>query len=226
MLKGFDPTRTRYQLLISLAGKICHLWFSTCRVKIIGRPVYERYVSGDANVVAATWHRGAIFLVWFFGRFHPMIMFSRSRDGELITRMAEQFGVIPTRGSSSRGGRKAWRGMLTFLSGPGHRKAATVADGPRGPRCVAKKGMIVLAKEAGVPLLPIAVSAHPAFTLRKTWDKTLIPLPFSRVTVVFREPWNILKNLGRDELELWRQTVEETLNEMMHQADADTGYRE
>jgi len=181
---------------------------------------------GKVKVVAATWHRGAIFLVWFLGKFHPMIMFSRSRDGELITRLAEQFGVIPIRGSSSRGGKDAWRGMLDFLSGPSPRKAATVLDGPRGPRCVAKKGMVVLAKEAGVPLMPIAVSACPALTLKKTWDRTLIPLPFSRVTVIFREPWNIPKKLSRQELELWRRTVEGTLNEMMHEADADTGYKE
>jgi lysophospholipid acyltransferase (LPLAT)-like uncharacterized protein len=91
---------------------------------------------------------------------------------------------------------------------------------------VAKQGMIVLAKEAGVPLMPIAVSAHPALTLKKTWDKTIIPLPFSRTTVVFREPWKIPKNLSREEVELWRQTVEVTLNDMMHEADADTGYKE
>jgi lysophospholipid acyltransferase (LPLAT)-like uncharacterized protein len=226
MLKGFDSSKIRFRVLIYVAARICHIWFSTCRVKIIGNQFHERYSVGKAKVVAATWHRGAIFLVWFFGKYHPMIMFSRSRDGELITKLAEQFGVIPIRGSSSRGGKEAWQGMLEFLSGPSPRKAATVPDGPRGPRCVAKKGIIVLAKEAGVPLMPIAVSAHPALTLKKTWDKTLIPLPFSRVTVIFREPWNIPKNLSREELELWRTTVEGALNEMMHEADSDTGYKE
>jgi lysophospholipid acyltransferase (LPLAT)-like uncharacterized protein len=226
MLKGFDPSKVRYRLLIDVAAKILHIWFSTCRVKIIGRPFHERYSMGEVKVVAATWHRGAIFLVWFFGKFHPMIMFSRSRDGELITKLAEAFGVIPIRGSSSRGGKEAWRGMLDFLSGPSPRKAATVPDGPRGPRCVAKKGMIVLAKEAGVPLMPIAFSAHPAFTLRKAWDRTIIPLPFSRITVIFREPWDIPKELTREELESWRQQVEVTLNDMMNEADADTGYKE
>ena len=68
------------------------------------------------------------------------------------------------------------------------------------------------------------VSAYPAITLKKTWDKTMIPLPFSRVTVVYREPWIIPKNTGTRELERYRNKVEDTLNSMMQEADADTGY--
>jgi len=175
--------------------------------------------------VGATWHRGAIFLVWFFRNIHPMIMFSRSKDGELFARFAEKIGVIPIRGSSSRGGDAALRSMIKFLSGPGVRKAATVLDGPTGPRCIAKKGMIALAMEAGVPLLPIMVSAYPAITLKKTWDKTMIPLPFSRVVVMYRRPWHIPKDLDSEQLEVLREDVEETLNKMMQELDRKTGYK-
>jgi lysophospholipid acyltransferase (LPLAT)-like uncharacterized protein len=70
------------------------------------------------------------------------------------------------------------------------------------------------------------VSAYPAITLRKTWDKTLIPLPFSRITVIYRKPWRVPRALGASEMEVWRQRVEETLNDMMSEADADTGYRD
>jgi lysophospholipid acyltransferase (LPLAT)-like uncharacterized protein len=226
MLKRLDPHKTGYRLLIDLATRLLNLWFSTCRIKIVGTALHHRYVAGKEKVVGATWHRGAIFLIWFFRRARPMVMFSRSRDGELIAQFAENLGIIPVRGSSSQGGREALEAMKAFFAGPGNRKGATVLDGPRGPRCVAKKGMIVLAKEAGVPLLPIMVSAHPAVTLKKTWDRTLIPLPFSRVTVIYREPWKIPKGLPNKELETWRQKVEATLNDMMGEADADTGYRD
>ena len=213
-------------LIISAGSKILNLWFSTCRVKIMGKEYHDRYAIGEGGAVGATWHRGAIFLVWFFRKIRPMIMFSRSGDGDLFAGFAEKIGVIPIRGSSSRGGPKAFKGMIEFLAKSGIRKAATVLDGPRGPRYVAKKGMIVLAKEAGVPLIPIMVSAYPSITLKKTWDRTMIPLPFSRVTVIYREPWHIPKNLNGHDLELLRQDVEKTLNEMMHQADRDTGYKE
>jgi len=224
MKKSLHRKKFRNWLITSIGSKILNLWFSTCRVKIIGKEIHDHYAMGEGGVVGATWHRGAIFLVWFFRKIHPMIMFSRSGDGDLFAGFAEKIGVIPIRGSSSRGGPKALKGMKEFLTGPGVRKTATVLDGPRGPRCVAKKGMIVLAKEAGVPLLPVMVSAYPAITLKKTWDKTLIPLPFSRVTVIYREPWHIPENLNGNDLKILRQDVEKTLNEMMHQADSDTGY--
>jgi lysophospholipid acyltransferase (LPLAT)-like uncharacterized protein len=224
MLKRFDPKKLKYRLAIDIATTIIHIWFSTCRIRIIGKEIHDRHVLGNKKFVGATWHRGAIFLVWFFRKLHGMIMFSQSRDGEIMARFAENLGMAAARGSSSRGGQEALREMLAFLAGPGPRKAATVLDGPRGPRCVAQKGMVFLAKEAGLPLLPIMVSAHPAITLKKTWDKTMVPLPFSRVTVVYRDFWTIPKELTREELEGWRQTVETTLNEMMREADADTGY--
>ncbi len=214
------------RIVAGFGARVLKLWFATCRLTIVGREIYERYGLGEGGTVGATWHRGAIFLVWFFRRIHPMIMFSRSRDGDLLAGFAERLGVIPVRGSSSRGGGEALRKMTEFLSGPGLRKAATVLDGPRGPRCVAKKGMIVLAREAGVPLVPIMVSAHPAITLRKTWDRTLIPLPFSRAVVMFGEPWTIPRDLSGGDLEALRQEVEDTLNAMMREADRMTGYQE
>jgi lysophospholipid acyltransferase (LPLAT)-like uncharacterized protein len=77
-----------------------------------------------------------------------------------------------------------------------------------------------------VPFLPLIMSAYPAITLKKTWDKTLIPLPFSRVTVMYRPPWQIPEDMDAEGLEQLREEVESTLNDMMREADADTGYRE
>jgi lysophospholipid acyltransferase (LPLAT)-like uncharacterized protein len=221
-----SPLRSiRTRLLVTAASAALRLWFGTCRVRIKGGRWYDRYIAGPDKVVGATWHRGAIFLVWFFRRQRPMIMFSRSRDGDLFAAFAARLGVVPVRGSSSRGGREALVQMAHFLKRPGPQKAATVLDGPRGPRYLAKKGMILLAMEAGVPLLPIMVSARPAFTLEKAWDKTMIPLPFSRVTVSFREPWQIPADLSEAKLEALRQEVERTLNHMMAELDRETGYR-
>lgn len=214
------------RFIISLAAKMLNLWFSTCRVKIVGQDLHDRYITGEGGLVGGTWHRCAIFLVWFYRNVHPMIMFSQSKDGDLLAGFAERLGVIPIRGSSSRGGQEALEAMKEFLNHPGVRKTATVLDGPRGPRCEAKKGMIVLAKEARVPFLPLIMSAHPAITLKKTWDKTLIPLPFSRITVIYRQPWIIDPDIDDEHLEKLRDEVERTLNEMMRKADADTGYQE
>ena len=215
---------SRQKFFISLGTFILRAWFATCRITIVGEEIHERIFTGNESLVGATWHRGAIFLVWFFRKLRPMIMFSRSKDGEIIASYAEKLGVIPIRGSSNKGGREALRHMVAHLEKPGG-IAATVLDGPKGPRYVAKKGMIVLAMKARAPLVPIIVSAHPAITLKKTWDKTMIPLPFSRVTVMYDHPWLPPPKMDSRQLEAATQTVEAKLNGMMALADRRTGYK-
>ncbi len=220
----FFTRERRDRLIVQLGSILLRLWFSTCRIRIVGRDVHNAFVKGEGPGVGATWHRNAIFLVWFYGKFRPMIMFSKSKDGALLAGFAKKVGVIPVRGSSSRGGRDAMREMLHHLRGPGSPKAATVLDGPQGPRFVAKKGMLVLARMSGAPLIPMMISARPAVTLKKAWDRTLIPLPFSRVIVIYRPPWQVPPDLDNDGLDRLCTEVESTLNAMMREADTMTGY--
>lgn len=216
--------KIRNFFIIYVGSLILKLWFSTCSIRIIGREYHDNYILAHQKMVGATWHRGAVFLVWFFRKAHPMIMFSRSKDGELLAGFAEKIGIIPIRGSSGNGGREALDGMLAHLNAPGNNKAATVLDGPTGPPYVAKKGMIVLAKNTGIPLLPIMVSATPALTFSKAWDKAILPLPFSKVIVSYRKPWEVPADISEEELELLRGEVETTLNEMRIELDQETGY--
>lgn len=213
------------QILVYWATLILRVWFATCRITVVGRDVHERFILGDEKLVGGTWHRGALFLVWFYRRVRPMIMFSRSRDGELIAGYAENLGVLAVRGSSSRGGAAVLRTMIRFLRASGPRKAATVLDGPRGPRFVARPGMLQLARNAGVPFIPLVMSAAPAITLTGTWDHTMIPLPFSRVAVVYGRPLTIGADVRGPRLEEKRREVETTLNRLRREADRLVGYR-
>jgi lysophospholipid acyltransferase (LPLAT)-like uncharacterized protein len=221
-----DPVPDRKtRLITTLAAMVVNAWFSTCRVRIPDQEGHRRFVLSETSGVGATWHRGAIFAVWFFRKLHPLILFSRSKDGELIAEFARRLGVVPVRGSSSRGGREALREMVRFFSQPGVRRAGTVMDGPRGPRYVAKMGMIALAKLAGVPFVPVMVSAWPAITLKNTWDRTMIPLPFSKVVVLYGDPIHIPRDARGPALEALRLEVEKRLNDMRRQADRISGYR-
>lgn len=215
----------RRQILIYWATLILRFWFTSCRVTIVGQDVHERFILGNEKLVGGTWHRGALFLVWFFRRVRPMIMFSRSRDGELIARYAENLGARVVRGSSSRGGTAALRTMIRYLRRPGARKAATVLDGPRGPRFVAQPGMLQLARNAGVPFIPLAMSAAPTITLARTWDRTMIPLPFSRVVVSYGQPLTIGADVRGPRLEAKCREVEAILNRLRREADQLAGYQ-
>ena len=215
-------------LMARLVGKVvaplARIWFNTCRVTIINEQVYREYASNDTPVVVGTWHRAAIYFLYFFGWLHPMIMISQSKDGEILAQYTSAMGGVPARGSSSRGGREAMKQMQNHLSSGG-KACATVLDGPRGPAYVAKKGMIVLSKLTGSPFLPVIWSANRTLTIKNSWDKMVLPLPWSKVYIAFGDPIHIPSNISREEMENYRQMVEVRLNTMMAKVDRRCGYR-
>jgi lysophospholipid acyltransferase (LPLAT)-like uncharacterized protein len=126
------------------------------------------------------WHRCVLPAIWIFRKRNLAVMTSRSLDGEYIARVIRRFGYVPIRGSSSRGGPRAMLEMQTFVNKSGG--AAFTIDGPRGPRYVAKKGPIHLAKTTGAAITPFYVAVEKTWVLN-TWDGFVIPKPFSRVLV-------------------------------------------
>jgi hypothetical protein len=126
------------------------------------------------------WHRCVLSAAWIFRRRNLAVMTSRSLDGEYIARVIQRLGYVPIRGSSSRGGQRALLEMQTFVNQDGG--AAFTIDGPRGPRYVAKRGPIHLAKATGVAITPFYVAVANKWELN-SWDRFLIPVPFSRALV-------------------------------------------
>jgi lysophospholipid acyltransferase (LPLAT)-like uncharacterized protein len=209
--------------LIALVTLIIKIWFSTCRIKILHEDLHKEFFLGSRQFIGVSWHRASIFFCYFYGPFHPLVMFSRSKDGEYLARFAQKCGVIPLRGSSKRGGEKALIQMIRYLK-EGSRICSTVLDGPQGPRFKAKKGLLLLAKKTGVPLLPFMWSARNPMTLEKTWDKTMFPRPFSKVLVTYGPPLNIPVDCNDLEMEVFRQELENRLNAIMIEVDQLCGY--
>ncbi len=117
---------------------------------------------------------------WLYRNRQLAVMTSRSLDGEFIARVISRMGFLPVRGSSSRGGQRALLEMNQLLT-EGHSVAFTI-DGPRGPRNVAKKGPVLLSRISGVPVIAFYVAVEHAWVLN-TWDRLMIPKPFSRIYV-------------------------------------------
>ena len=99
---------------------------------------------------------------------------------------------------------------------------AVLADGPRGPARRAKPGVVALARGSGRPITPVAFSCRPAIRFR-SWDGTLLPLPFARVLVAFAEPIAAPNELTRPDRELIRTRVEDTLEALTHECDLSIG---
>ena len=135
--------------------------------------------------VYAFWHRCLLASAWRFRKHGIHILISRSFDGELIARTVARLGFVAVRGSSSRDGAAGLRNLQrAYLAG---NYCAITADGPRGPAQIAKPGVVQLAKLVDAAVGAIYVHPHSAWQVR-SWDRFLIPKPFSRVTVAWVAP--------------------------------------
>jgi lysophospholipid acyltransferase (LPLAT)-like uncharacterized protein len=135
--------------------------------------------------VYAFWHCCLLAGAWRFRNYGLNILISRSFDGELIARTVERLGFVAIRGSSSRDGAPGLRNMQrAYLAG---HYCAITADGPRGPSMVAKPGAAQLAQLVNTTVSACYIHPHRAWQLR-SWDRFLIPKPFSRVTVAWTRP--------------------------------------
>ena len=178
---------------------------------------FERCVwSGGTPVVLAFWHGRMLYFLHLYHRQRFTILVSRSRDGECVSRILQRFGVHVTRGSSSRGGAQA----LLEIARQVHRgyHAALTPDGPRGPRYEVQPGVVALAQQTGATILPVTYSARWKKVLR-SWDCFLVPLPFSRVVVIYGEPISVPAGASPAVFQAKRQEVEVRLRQITEMAD-------
>jgi lysophospholipid acyltransferase (LPLAT)-like uncharacterized protein len=145
------------------------------------------------------------------------IMISRSFDGECIARIVERLGYRPVRGSSSRGGAGALMGMRQELE-EGH-PAVFTADGPRGPIYVAKPGAVLLAAKTGHKICCFHVAVERAWIL-KSWDRMMIPKPFSRASFYITSPLTVPAAATDEQMEEGRQQVQASLDRARLGAEA------
>lgn len=166
------------------------------------------------------WHRCVLPATWFFRHHHPAIMTSHSRDGEYIARVIRRFRFLPVRGSSSRGGHRAFLEMKTLLE-QGEPVAFTI-DGPRGPRYVAKKGPVLLARMSGVSVSAFYIAVERAWVL-KTWDALMVPKPFSRIHVRFGRKIFIPPEADEPAMERYHAEMQAALERVTAFAEAQFG---
>jgi lysophospholipid acyltransferase (LPLAT)-like uncharacterized protein len=133
-----------------------------------------------ARGIFCFWHRCTLPASWYFRKFRCSILISQSFDGELIARTLELLGYGSVRGSSSRGGAAGLMAMRDVLARG--EPVVFTADGPRGPIYQTKIGPVKLSAMAGEDIGCFYLLPARAWTMR-SWDRFLVPLPFSRVVV-------------------------------------------
>jgi len=198
-------------ILIPFVYYLIRLYLSVVRIRVVNEDSFMTHISKGGKAVAAIWHQrffGVIGYAKKFGAFSPSAIISKSRDGELITQVAIRLGIRPVRGSSSRGGREALEAIVNDLVV--NPVALHAVDGPRGPRQVVKAGLIRMAQLSGASIFPVYISVDRAWML-DSWDRFMIPKPFSRILVHWDHPITIPAEADRETFEKLRLQVQERM---------------
>jgi lysophospholipid acyltransferase (LPLAT)-like uncharacterized protein len=174
-----------FKIVIPLAVFIFKVIASTFRIKEMNADKMTPRQGKGKRYIYAFKHSQLLEHIYFYRHTKMASLASLSKDGEIAAVIAEAFGITMLRGSSSRGGAGALMGLKT-LSEQGFDIALTV-DGPRGPLGTVNSGVIYLAKLTGVEIVPSCFACDRGIRLR-TWDKFLIPKPFSRGLFNFGKP--------------------------------------
>lgn len=193
-------------------------WFicSSVRIRLVNGEIEQKLREQGGPVIYAFWHGRLLYLMHRYkGGYHPILV-SESRDGDLIGSLSRLFGFRPVRGSSSSRGGRAFRELIRSLK---RGKSCGISpDGPRGPRQRAQLGAVALASLTGAPIFPITCGAKRA-VFAMSWDRFMIPAPFTEVVVVCGNPIEVGHRAEADELERKRLALERELNSITAAAD-------
>ena len=194
------------------------IWLS-CRVKVIGSENMDMVVNKQKPVIPCYWHQQHLFCAWYMLQqikrgMKIGFLVSPSVDGEIPAKIVASRGARVIRGSSTRTGAQALRDMYQIITKEGV-SPVTTSDGPTGPIFKFKPGATMLSQMTKAPMLPIACAAKNAWYLG-SWDRFMIPKPFTLVVVAVGEPVSVEK-AEKDLLPVQVQ-MEEVINAMMAQA--------
>jgi hypothetical protein len=190
------------------------LWRATLRIRILGKEHWDSVTGAGKPLVFALWHQRMLPPILARAFKGDVTMASKSRDGDVIAGFLFFWGFRVARGSSSRAGGGALTRMIREMKN-GAAAADLTTDGPRGPARRSKPGLVLLASALDAPILPIgASSTRPRFL--GSWDRTMLPLPFSRCDIVTGPP---VSREGGEGDEGWLRRIDMAIDQVTDEAD-------
>jgi len=222
--KGWQPRqmtfkrRLTYAILKPLVWLLVNLLWVSCRKKVIGQENMDQVLAGGKPVIPCYWHQQHLFCGWYMLQQikHGMkvgFLISPSVDGEIPAKIVAAKGARVIRGSSTRTGAQALREMYQLIAKQGV-SPVTTADGPTGPIFKFKPGAVMLSRMTAAPMLPIACAAKKAWYLG-SWDKFMIPKPFSLVIIAVGEPVVVSASASSKDMSPQQAQMETAINNMM-----------
>ena len=182
--------KIKHGLIAVLGHTFIALLLHSCRLRVHG--VGKKREGAHIFIF---WHRHLLYMMFHFRHMGARPLVSLSEDGEMISSIAQRFGMNPIRGSSSRGGARALLELIAIARNS-DKDILITADGPKGPLRQVKPGLVKLAEKSGAPVVPVCWRASRCWVLRRSWDQFVIPKPFSRIDLFLGPALDIV---GMDE---------------------------
>lgn len=187
---------------------------ATLKWRVDGAEHWDSVILGGHQPILALWHGRILAGLDYFRDRGVVVITSQNFDGEWIARILHRFGFGTARGSTSRGGARALVQMRRDLAAG--RPVAFTVDGPRGPAREVQMGVVWLAGATGHPILPYHIEADRFWTAR-SWDRTQIPKPFSRVAIAIGAPLAV-PDTDEATIENARRALQRALESLEHRA--------
>jgi lysophospholipid acyltransferase (LPLAT)-like uncharacterized protein len=207
-----------YHYILPYVGLfLVKLLSSTYRLVIVDPHKESDVLARDGSIIYASWHQRFFPGITFFATRRPIaILISRSKDGEFISHIVNILGWVAVRGSSSRGGSEGLQ-LLKGLAKKGY-KIGHIVDGPKGPFGMVKPGLLRIAQVSGMAIVPTITSSEKRWTFR-SWDRFMVPTPFSRVVIRFGDPIYVAPDISEEEFEEQTRLVEASMKALYEDTD-------
>ena len=209
-------------------GRACKLFidflFLFSRVEIRGYSEVAGILS-SRRCIYAIWHSRILLPTFWHRNENASVLVSASADGEIVAQMLQSYGHKTVRGSTGKKGMRALMRQVIDMR-ENVRPGVVTPDGPQGPRHHVHPGVVLLAHKTGFPIIPCAYSARKRKVFN-SWDRFVLPLPWSKCSLVYGQPIAVPDTIEMDEeaLAAYRRKVQIELNRVTAQADAMCGHR-
>lgn len=208
--------RFQVWLIVAVFYPLMAVLARTVRWRVVGQGHLDAARANGRTPILGFWHGRILPSMYFFRDQGIVVITSQNFDGEWIARIIRKFGFGTARGSSSRNASGALRELIRCLRS--RREVAFTLDGPRGPFRQAKAGAVWLGSATGSPILPFHVEVDRAWHL-KSWDRGLVPKPFSTATIAFAEPLDVPRGLDESGIDEYRLALEARLADAVRMAE-------
>lgn len=190
-----------------------------------GSADWRARLTEEHPAIVGLWHGQHLLAPFFRPSELPYVaLLSRNADAEINANVVRRFGIDTVRGSGGRAGKVRSRkgGARALISLVRQLKqdvgVCMIADVPKGTPREAGLGIVTLARLSGRPVIPSAAVTSRRYVVRKSWDKTTIPLPFGRLAVVMGTPIHVPADANETTMEMKRQEITRAIEEANREA--------